>query len=296
MTDFYIRPATRADLTAVIQLVAAQLTADFQGVTFAAADLEKRWQGLNLETDTWLALAEGTAVAYLDLTRERSVALLFLADAAYADAGSQLLQMAEKRLAARATLTAQIGGKNKTLQQIYARAGYRPGLTFSNMEIVMADPPPPPQWPAGITVRPFDPAADAYATYLADEEASQDKGYHTPLSYEDWRQRMRLDGEDFDPACWFIAWAGEEIAGICLCMHSPVWEAGWVDHLGVRRPYRRQGLGRALLLHALAHFYRRGIPKVMLNVDSGSLTNAPRLYESAGMQVVQQYHIYRKEV
>jgi hypothetical protein len=31
-------------------------------------------------------------------------------------------------------------------------------------------------------------------------------------------------------------------------------------------------------------------------VDSKSLTNAPRLYESIGMQTIQQYHIYRKEI
>ncbi|HRQ38878.1 MAG TPA: GNAT family N-acetyltransferase [Chloroflexota bacterium] len=293
-SDLHIRPAVLDDLAAVTHLIAAQLTADFQGMAFTAADLEERWQRFNLETDTWLALVEGTAVAYLDLDRTHSVPMLFLSDTAYADAGIQLLQRAEQSVADGTTLIAQISDKNQTLQQLYAQAGYRHGLTFSNMEIVLTSPPPPPHWPEGIEVRPYNLDQDAHKTYLADEEASQDKGYHTPLLFADWRDRMGLDRDDFDPSWWYLAWVGDEIAAVCLCFYR--LSTGWIDHLGVRRPYRRQGLGKSLLLHAFVHFYQRGVAKVMLNVDSGSLTNAPHLYESVGMKTVQAYHIYRKEL
>jgi GNAT superfamily N-acetyltransferase len=294
--DLQIRPATLDDLTAVTHIIASQFTADFQEMTFTAADLETRWQRISLETDTWLALVGDTAVAYLDLDQTRSVPLLFLADAVYADAGTHLLQLAEVSVGDSTTLIAQISDKNQTLQQLYAQAGYQRSLTFSNMEIVLTDPPPAPHWPEGVVVRPYNPTTDTYATYLADEEASQDKGYHTPLSFAGWCDRMELDRPGFDPSWWYLAWAGDEIAAVCLCFYSDVWNVGWIDHLGVRRPYRRQGLGKGLLLHTFAHFYQRAIPKVLLNVDSGSLTNAPHLYESVGMKTVQAYHIYRKEL
>jgi ribosomal protein S18 acetylase RimI-like enzyme len=71
---------------------------------------------------------------------------------------------------------------------------------------------------------------------------------------------------------------------------------GWVDHLSVRQAWRKRGIGKALLLHSFAEFYRRGIQHIKLSVDSKSLTNAPRLYESVGMKTVQQYHIYRKVI
>ncbi len=295
--EWHIRPATPSDASAVLNLIASQLTADFQGVTFTAADLAVRWQQLNLKTETWLALrADGTAVAYLDLTDNRTMPMLFLAAAADTGVGVHLLQLAEASITHDGSLIAQISDKNQTLQHVYTHAGYERGLTFSTMEIVMTCPPPEPHWPAGMVVRPYNPEKDTYATYIADEAASQDKGYHAPLSFAGWCDRMGLDRPGFDPSWWYLAWAGDEVAAVCLCFYSEVSKAGWIDHLGVRRPYRRQGLGKALLRHSFAHFYQGGFKKVMLNVDSASLTNAPRLYESVGMQTVQAYHIYRKTV
>jgi len=66
--------------------------------------------------------------------------------------------------------------------------------------------------------------------------------------------------------------------------------------LSVRQDWRQRGIGKSLLLHSFGEFYQRGIHKIKLSVDSKSLTNAPRLYESVGMRTVQQYHIYRKVI
>lgn len=290
-----IRPATKADFTAVLNIITTQFTTDFQGMTFTAEDLEERWQGLALETDTWLALKGETAVAYLDLMAERTMPMLFLAADIYAEVGRQLLRLAEESVTSDSFFMTQISQKNLALQKIYEQAGYQRGLTFSNMEIILRSPPHLPVLPNGFEIRPYNPTKDAHATYLADEEASQDKGYHTPLSFADWQTRMRLNREDFDPAWWFLAWAEDDIAAVCLCLTRADQTVAWIDHLGVRRPYRRQGLGKALLLNAFAQFYQRGILTVMLNVDSDSLTNAPHLYESVGMKTVQAYHIYRKK-
>jgi mycothiol synthase len=68
-----------------------------------------------------------------------------------------------------------------------------------------------------------------------------------------------------------------------------------VDHLGVLREWRNQGIGTALLYHTFGVFYGRGFHKVKLSVDSSSLTNAPRLYERAGMHTTQKYHIFSKD-
>jgi len=71
---------------------------------------------------------------------------------------------------------------------------------------------------------------------------------------------------------------------------------GWVGTLGVRRPYRRQGLGLALLRHSFAEFYRRGRRRVGLGVDSQNLTGATRLYQKAGMHVSRVQLIFEKEL
>jgi ribosomal protein S18 acetylase RimI-like enzyme len=164
------------------------------------------------------------------------------------------------------------------------------------MQIVMAEPPVSPQWAEGITVRTFMVGRDEQATYEADEEASEDKGYHSPLSFEAWARRMNLHNDSFDPALWFLACDGDQVVGVALCLYSQKTHTGWVDHLGVRRKWRNRGIGMALLLHSLGEFYRRGTRRVKLSVDSHSLAHAPRLYRRAGMQTIQQYHVYRKEL
>ena len=71
---------------------------------------------------------------------------------------------------------------------------------------------------------------------------------------------------------------------------------GWIRSLFVRRPWRRRGLGMALLLDAFRRFHERGERKVGLGVDAESETGATRLYERAGMQVAEATAICRKEL
>jgi mycothiol synthase len=64
--------------------------------------------------------------------------------------------------------------------------------------------------------------------------------------------------------------------------------------LGVRRRWRRRGLGLALLLQSFTDFRRRGATRVGLGVDAESPTGAVSLYEQAGMQVVRRNDAYEK--
>jgi ribosomal protein S18 acetylase RimI-like enzyme len=98
----------------------------------------------------------------------------------------------------------------------------------------------------------------------------------------------------------FVVLDGDQVAGLCLCQPTVDDEPGmgWVTTLGVRRPWRRQGLGTALLLHSFGEFYRRGIFKAGLGVDAESLTGATRLYTNAGMRPEpgKQWSLYEKEL
>jgi ribosomal protein S18 acetylase RimI-like enzyme len=115
--------------------------------------------------------------------------------------------------------------------------------------------------------------------------------------YQDWIHVIDHD-PDHDPALWFLAMEGDEIAGVALCTPKMAEDPdmAYVESLGVRRPWRRQGIALALLHHAFGAFYRRGQRKVALDVDAGSLTGATRLYEKAGMHVVRQSASYEKEL
>ncbi len=73
---------------------------------------------------------------------------------------------------------------------------------------------------------------------------------------------------------------------------------GWVGSLSVRRPWRRRGLGLALLLHSFHALQERGKARVGLGVDAQNLTGATRLYEKAGMHSDprRQWSVYEKEL
>jgi ribosomal protein S18 acetylase RimI-like enzyme len=71
---------------------------------------------------------------------------------------------------------------------------------------------------------------------------------------------------------------------------------GWIRLLGVRRPWRRQGIALALLRQAFQEFKRRGHVVVGLGVDAASPSGATALYRRAGMRIDKQLDQYRKVV
>jgi ribosomal protein S18 acetylase RimI-like enzyme len=111
-------------------------------------------------------------------------------------------------------------------------------------------------------------------------------------------KHMMTGYEGFDPSLFFLAMDGDEIAGISLCPPSAIGDGtmGWVGTLGVRRPWRKRGLGLALLRHSFGEFYRRGMHKVGLGVDAENLTGALRLYENAGMHIESAFDLFEKEL
>lgn len=308
LQGFTIRPATIDDFDPVLALIIAQNLAGYGEPMISADTLRERWQspGPDLQ-DTWVAVApDGNVAGYAELQRYSSAHLelsVYLSgEHQRKDIGAHLLQLAETRAslldtdASSVAFIARTSERDQIGNQVFTGAGYALRLSFLVMERVMTEPPETAQWAPGIMVREFISGQDEQATYLADEEASEDKGYHTPLTFEEWANRMSLGSAEFDPALWFLACSQDEIIGVALNFCSQATRTGWIDHLGVRRRWRNKGVGKALLLHSFGEFHRRGIDRVRLSVDSNSLTNAPRLYERVGMRMIQQYHIYKKEI
>jgi GNAT superfamily N-acetyltransferase len=299
MKKYSVRPAAMSDLNAVFDLVARQRTIDFGSAMLSLDDLQKRWETCDLATDTLTAFAEGELAGYAEL-RDGDSPFIYLAARNNVDLGFQLLKYLEQKAAIKAggkvQLFTQISEKNQPLLQLFASNGYTSNLSFLIMELALNDPPAEPQWAEGIRVRSFYRGFDEQVTYRVDEEASKDKGYHNPLSYEAWVKRMGMNRDTFDAGIWFLACAGSDVVGLALNTYDTEPGVVWVDHLSVLREWRNKGIGKALLLHSFGEFHRRGLKTVKLSVDSRSLTNAPRLYESVGMQVVQQYHIYKKDL
>ena len=300
MKKYFVRPAAPNDIEAVYDLIAAQNTDDYGEALTTIDDLRKSWQNLDLENDTCTAHADGKLAGYAEL-RDGDSPFIYLADRNNVDLGFQLLTIMEEQALGRKRekvhMVTRISEKNNLLLQLFASNGYKSDLSFRIMEIVMSEPPPAPQWPDRISARTFILAQDEDAAYQADEEAARDKGYHDPLSFQGWVKRVGMDRESFDPSLWFLAVEENEIVGLASNVYVHETNTGWVEHLSVRPAWRNKGIGKSLLLHTFGEFYQRHIQRVKLSVDSNSLPGgAPHLYESVGMQTIQRYRIYKKEL
>ncbi len=193
---------------------------------------------------------------------------------------------------------------------LFERRGYQPERHFYEMLRTNLDDLPPaptgPQFgmgvPAGFELRPADRHNRPllHTIWEASEEAFRDHWGNRQSSENDF-QRL-LDQPETDPDLWQVAWdtAANQVAGVSMNIVLTDENAafgrrrGWVDDLSVRRPYRQQGLGRALLLNSLYALRARGLTEVGLGVDAENLTGALRLYESAGFKTFQHSVALRK--
>ena len=161
-----------------------------------------------------------------------------------------------------------------------------------SMRITLEGPPPAPVFPAGVEIRPFVEADHLHPVYEAISESFADHWGFIKPPFDEWKQH-RMAPDRYYPDLWFVSWAGDQIAGVSICRYRS--GMGWVWSLGVRRHWRKQGLGMALLLHSFGEFYKRGQKVVGLGVDASNPTGATRLYERAGMHVETEYVCYEKE-
>ncbi len=317
---YVMRPVEMEDSPAVVDFFReyCQLAGDNDEPSLS--DIQNFWKtpGLNLQDDLRLVHSpEGKIVAYVealafsDPPNHPWLWLRLHPDEKDPRVGEAAVDWALRRLnrvlaVVPAELRVSISTFNlngyKPVHELFESRGFKLIRHAFHMGIELDKQPAAPVWPEGITLRPFDAEQHAEEVYRGMEEAFRDHFGFQPQPFETdfprWKHQMMEDKEAFDPDLWLIAMDGDEMAGGSLC--RTLWQGGrqigWVEDLGVRRPWRKRGLGTALLLHSFAEFYRRGLPKAGLGVDASNLTGALQLYERAGMQVDTRYDRYEKEL
>jgi ribosomal protein S18 acetylase RimI-like enzyme len=165
----------------------------------------------------------------------------------------------------------------------YRDFGFDVASTVLQMELDLADPPPAARFPEGVEVRTYTDADGRAVQQLLDDAYSAWEDAYVPMAHEDWLAFMTGDAS-FDPTCWWLAEADGELAGVCL-----TWREGWVKDLATTQAWRGRGLGKALLLHALAEHRARGNPKAGLKVDDRNPTGAIKLYERCGFRIDRRF-------
>ncbi len=278
-----LKAPTEADLSEVVRLMGLNWPEPV-----AEEDVLRLWTspGFELASD---ARMDGESCAFVEDFGEGRVWIEVRGQPSAA-----ILDWAEERASEKGTrLISGSWSSHELLLRELARRGFRLVRHSHRMLIDLGAPTPDPVWPEGIDPHAFRPG-DEHAFYEAQQETFADSWEPVEEPFEEWAHWL-LEGTSFAPELWFLARDGDETAGFAICHpRSSDPETGWVRLLGVRRPWRRRGLGRALLLHAFAEFRRRGFRRAGLGVDAESLTGAHKLYESAGMHVERRFDVYEK--
>jgi mycothiol synthase len=299
MERMFTRPAVAADVPAVTEVVVALESLFYGPSTFSPADLEDEWSGLDLGRDTRV-VCDGDRIVGYAAVRERGemcrVEGYVHPDALGRGIGSQIATLLEEEAARGGARRVQnaVMEADSAAGGLLESLGYGAVRVFRELRIVLDAPPPEPAWPDGLRAVAFDPEPDAPAFHAAYEEAFADHWEHRPRDFASW-SRTHLANERFDPTLWSVVRAGDEIAAGTICA-ADTFGGGWVHVLFTRRPWRRQGVGAALLADALRRFWERGERSVGLGVDAASETGAFRLYERAGMAPVLGWVVYEKQL
>lgn len=72
--------------------------------------------------------------------------------------------------------------------------------------------------------------------------------------------------------------------------------SGWINDIGVLKPFRRKGIGTALMLKALHELKNKGMKNALLYVDDENPTKAIKLYEKVGFKTVKKTLLYQKKI
>jgi mycothiol synthase len=289
--EFAVRPARTEDAEAVLGLIPTELG-------FGLGDIRNEWRVTDLDRDTWCWEHDGRLVAFAILRsrgEELSVNAFVDPDFRGRGLGTAILRATEARARERGgkKLDNGILATDRAMAALLEANGYRDVAHYYVMTIELEEPPPEPEWPEGLEPRPLE-REHAHAFWAADDEAFQEEPDYESQPFDEFVE-WRLEKPGFDPELWTAVWDGDEIAATLIADWKR-FGAGWVSGLGVRRPWRRRGLGRALLLRAFRQFYERGERRVSLNVHTENPTGATRLYEGVGMRVEREDIVYRKEL
>jgi ribosomal protein S18 acetylase RimI-like enzyme len=299
LSSFRLDPVVAADAAAVTELVVAHESSLYGESAFSQADLEEQWSDLGLERNARVVRDGDLVVGYSEV---RGRGELWRAegyvhpDARGRGIGKLIATGLEEDVARRGARRIQnsVLEADSAARALLESLGYNAVRVFRELRIELGAPPPAPEWPAGLRVVSFDPERDALEFHAAHQEAFADHWEHKPRDFEAW-SKGHLESERFDPTLWCVVRAGDEIAAGTICA-GDTYGGGWVHALFTRRPWRKQGVGAALLVDAFGRFWERGEHSIGLGVDAANDTGAFRLYERAGMAPELGWVVYEKEL
>jgi mycothiol synthase len=306
VSGYRIRPARQGDLEAVVGLIAAADLVDYGRATFTAADLQEFWTRprFTLDRDCWMVETsdDGSLAGYAYVwVREEGVDIIAIGSVHPAHRGrgigTRLVEAMEARAvehaagAAGVVVSSVVPAEDRTARELVTSRGYAFARRFWQMDkaidasddVAVPDPP-------GVAIDQAEPGVHDEPVHALISEAFRAHWRARYVPIDEWRERHLGRGR----SVWLVARAGGEMAGALVGWVEG--ELGRVDELGVRDPWRKRGIGEALLRRAFAQFAHMGAANADLVVDSENETGATELYERVGMRSTMAWAFFDKRI
>lgn len=298
MVEIALRAPTLDDVGATVELInghARRLRGRDAVSELAVRGWWTQPAPFDLARDVVLAVdGRGRVVGYGDLgdqANDGAVLWLDVRGEAVEPVLVELERRALERRAPEGVVKAVADERDARYRTLLAGRGYEPVRASWRMGIDLAEARPlDPVWPAGTGVRTAVEGTDEPLLHQLVERSFADHWGFRPTPYGEWLHWLREMGTP-DPSLWFVAELDGAPVGVALCRPAEWGDpaCGWVAQLGVVPDARGRGLGTGLLRHALGAFRDRGLPRGGLEVDTENTTGAVRLYERAGMRVLERH-------
>ena len=256
-------------------------------------DVSFERHGLDPELDTMLVFDRDELVAWAELYRRRAEADVRPSHRGRG-IGSTVLGWSEGR--GRELGDAEVNqtktDANDGARDLFLANGYQPRWVSWMIRMALSDTPPPPELPAGISIRPYR-ATDARDVHRVIDDAFTEWPGRDPEPYEVWASMIAAH-QAFRPELSPLAFDGDELVGVVIVDDYQDAGEGWISQLATKATHRRRGIAQALLQppsdgSANAANARRRLDRL---ADTGALG----LYEKVGMRVRRSYTRYTKRL
>lgn len=187
---------------------------------------------------------------------------------------------------------------NQAARNLMKRLGLQFIRRFIGMKLDLTTNPLPDITPATYTIRHLHPGEAQLLTDIQNRSFADAWGFN-PNTTEEISYRINLSS--CTPEDILIACLGDIPIGYCWTRTfvekhaAPKGMKGEIHMLGVDPDFRKQGVGRNVLLAGLSHLKGKGITIIELTTDGEDPVASP-LYESVGFQEMTIFEWYEKNL
>jgi len=285
---------------------------DFTPMTLADAEIEKNAPNTDKRgrfIAEWDKNPVGFIYAYIDTKREDKLGYLdgpyIVPEYRRKHIGTALAETAIQNFKERGINKFESGARNTNIaaQKFLEKLGFKMYRVFSRMKRTLSD--IPENVGENKDIKIIDIGTGDESLKLENallNEAMKEHFNFRPMTLEETQYYTREQEKQGVKYNDFVAYINDVPVGLMTTVIDPKEiehqkkNVAWLAVLGILKPYRSKGIGKALMIHAMKFLKEQGMEQAFLGVHDTNITKAIKIYESLGFEVILKYYRYIKEL